>query len=444
MQVLKFGGTSVGSPQRMRQVAEIIDDGNDKIIVLSAVSGTTNKLVSLCEFLDQRFYDAAALNLERLKVEYEQFIKDFFLEDDYQEQAKGLVDQSWEIITYYLDIPYTSAHGKVILAQGELISTRLFQLYLSSIGVTAELLSALDFMRLDKDGEPNLSFLRDRLPEVLALHASETRYFITQGYICRNADSEVDNLKRGGSDYTATLIGAALDAEEIQIWTDIDGLHNNDPRVVTSTYSISQVSYREAAELAYFGAKILHPTCIIPAERANVPVRLKNTFEPKAAGTLISNSSSGRYITALAAKDGIIAIRIRSGRMLNAYGFLRRVFEVFEKYRTPIDMITTSEVSVSLTVDDDTYLKDIIHELQAFGEVQIDLEQTIICIVGDLISEQTTYTAEIFAALKAIPLRMVSYGGSKNNISLLLPKKYKKQALQTLNQHLFVEEEAVL
>ncbi len=444
MQVLKFGGTSVGSPQRMRQVAEIIDDGNDKIIVLSAVSGTTHKLVSLCELLNQRFYDAAALNLERLKVEYEQFIKDLFPQDDYQEQAKVLVDQSWEIITYYLDIRYTSAHGKVILAQGELISTRLFQLYLSSIGVTAELLSALDFMRLDEDGEPNLSFLRNRLPEVLALHSSETHYFITQGYICRNADSEVDNLKRGGSDYTATLIGAALDADEIQIWTDIDGLHNNDPRVVTSTYSISQVSYREAAELAYFGAKILHPTCIIPAERANVPVRLKNTFEPKAAGTLISNSSSGRYITALAAKDGIIAIRIRSGRMLNAYGFLRRVFEVFEKYRTPIDMITTSEVSVSLTVDDDTYLNDIIHELQSFGEVHIDLEQTIICIVGDLITEQTTYTAEIFAALKAIPLRMVSYGGSKNNISLLLPKKYKKQALQTLNQHLFVEEEAIL
>lgn len=443
MQVLKFGGTSVGSPSRMREVGDIIDDGSKKIIVLSAVSGTTNKLVQINTLLSNRSYDEAGWRLELLAGEYETFITELFSNTTYQEQARSIVGQSWDIISTYLDELYQEAHGKHILAQGELISTQLFQLYLESQDIKSALLPALDFMRLNEEGEPNIAFLSKRLPELLA-NSSEEKYYITQGYICRNSKSQVDNLQRGGSDYTATLIGAALECEEVQIWTDIDGLHNNDPRIVDTTYPIRKVSYREAAELAYFGAKILHPTCIIPAEKANVPVRLKNTFDPTASGTLISEESSGRYITALAAKDGITAIRIRSGRMMNAYGFLRKVFEVFEQYRTPIDMITTSEVSVSLTIDNNRFLNEIAYDIRQFGEVAIDEDQTIICIVGDLIQQQNIHTKEIFAALADVPIRMISYGGSKNNISILVPKNYKKMALRLLHEFLFVEEEALV
>jgi aspartate kinase len=436
MQVLKFGGTSVGSPDRMREVMDIIHDGGKKVIVLSAVSGTTNQLVAFSEALRSEEHKRATQCLAQLKEEYDLFIGQLLQKEESLKIAQSRVQQSWTLLGHMLDKPFLEEAEKTILAQGELISTLLFHLQLKEQGISSVLLPALDFMQVDEDGEPDTAFIRQHLSVLLAENPDET-YFITQGYICRNANGEVDNLKRGGSDYSATLIGAALKAAEIQIWTDIDGLHNNDPRVVHQTFPVRKVSYREAAELAYFGAKILHPTCVIPAEKENSPIRLKNTFEPTAPGTLISNESSGRKITAIAAKGGITAIRIRSGRMLNAYGFLRKVFEVFETFKTPIDMITTSEVSVSLTIDDDTHLEDILSVLTSFGEVAIDTQQTIICIVGDSLNSHTGHTKTIFAALEHIPLRMVSYGGSRNNISILLGEEYKNEALQSLHQFLF-------
>ncbi len=436
MQILKFGGTSVGTPERMKQVARIISDGEKKIIVLSAVSGTTNKLVALGQHLRQANYDQAGRELSTLQSEYEEFIRSLLKEASLREKAEVIVQRSWSSIAQVFEQPFSEESNKMILAQGELMSTQLFQLLLSEQGISSALLPALDFMRLDPQGEPELDYLQATLEDLLK-RRQDTKYFVTQGYICRNALGQIDNLKRGGSDYTATLIGAAIKADEIQIWTDIDGLHNNDPRIVEQTFPIRKVSYREAAELAYFGAKILHPTCVIPAEEQKTPIRLKNTFQPEAPGTLISDESSGRTITAIAAKDGITAIRIRSGRMLNAYGFLRKVFEVFESYNTSIDMITTSEVSVSLTIDDRTFLEPIVKALQQFGEVSIDYDQTIICIVGDALNAHSSHTKAIFAALEDLPLRMVSYGGSHNNISILLPEQYKKQALSSLDLFLF-------
>jgi aspartate kinase len=436
MQVLKFGGTSVGNPDRMRQVMDIIDDGRGKIIVLSAVSGTTNQLVELSAAIKQGQHEVASRTLAQLEQEYAIFIEQLLKGNEAREAAANIVQRSWALIAKAFDAPFFESDEKNILAQGEIISTQLFQLLLKEHGISAVLLPALDFMRIDENEEPELGFIRENLTPLLNDYP-ENSYFITQGYICRNAYGAVDNLKRGGSDYTATLIGAAVQAGEIQIWTDIDGLHNNDPRVVHQTFPIRKVSYREAAELAYFGAKILHPTCVIPAEQENTPIRLKNTFEPAAPGTLISSECSGRKITAIAAKGGITAIRIRSGRMLNAYGFLRKVFEIFETFKTPIDMITTSEVSVSLTIDDDRELENILTELRHFGEVSIDRGQTIICIVGDGLNRQSGHTKTIFAALEHIPLRMVSYGGSLNNISILLDEKDKDEALQALHQFLF-------
>ncbi len=436
MQVLKFGGTSVGTPGRMRQVSQIIDDGQGKIVVLSAVSGTTNQLLALSTELRNNNLSGAENLLENLKVEYQTFIRELLKDEGLRQKALAIVNRSWTVISNLFHTPVFDVEEKTILAQGELMSTQLFQLFLSQQGIPSILLPALDFMRIDEFGEPSLSLIREQLSLLLDLYPTDT-YFITQGYICKNVFNQVDNLKRGGSDYSATLIGAAIQAEEIQIWTDIDGLHNNDPRVVTNTFPIRKVSYREAAELAYFGAKILHPTCVIPAEQNKTPIRLKNTFRPTAPGTLISSESSGRRITAIAAKNGITAIRIRSGRMLNAYGFLRKVFEVFESYATPIDMITTSEVSVSLTIDDSTHLPNIIRELEDFGEVNIDPGHTIICIVGDELNAQSGHTKSIFAALENIPLRMVSYGGSRNNISILLEEEHKENALRLLHQHLF-------
>lgn len=431
----------MGTPERMRQVAQIIDDGEEKVIVLSAVSGTTNRLVALSEDLRQGQYGRAALTLDKLRQEYDYFIDALLHEEQNLIFARHIVGQSWSLIAELFNGPFFGSDEKNILAQGELMSTQLFQLFLKEKGVSSVLLPALDFMRIDEEGEPDLSFIREKLSGILSQYPEDT-YFITQGYICRNALGQVDNLKRGGSDYTATLIGAALKAEEIQIWTDIDGLHNNDPRVVEQTFPVRKVSYREAAELAYFGAKILHPTCVIPAEMENTPIRLKNTFRPEAPGTLISGESSGRRITAIAAKNGITAIRIRSGRMLNAYGFLRKVFEVFETFKTPIDMITTSEVSVSLTIDDDTRLDDILHALALFGDVSIDRNQSIICIVGDGLNAQSGHTKAIFAALEDIRLRMVSYGGSHNNISILLNDEDREAALRSLHQFLFNQVEA--
>lgn len=442
MLVLKFGGTSVGSPQRMREVAELIHDGRRKIVVLSAVSGTTNKLVRLAASLYEQDIPSATNQLEALRTEYTAFVADLLPAATWQAQGQQVVATALHTIEHLFAEQFGKAAENTILAQGELISTQLFQLYLHASGIPSVLLPALDFMRTDIFGEPDLEWIKDRLPFALeAVPASNC--YITQGYICRNANDEIDNLQRGGSDYTATLIGAALRAEEIQIWTDIDGLHNNDPRIVKNTQSVPLVSFREAAELAYFGAKILHPTCIIPAEEAGVPVRLLNTFIPEAPGTLITTQPSGRAVAALAAKDGICAIKIRSGRMLNAYGFLRQVFEVFEKFRTPIDMITTSEVSVSLTIDKAAHLQDIVHALSAYGEVQVDSDQTIICIVGDQVTEHSDIMHHVFAAMDQVPIRMVSYGGSNNNISLLIPSGYKAKALQSLHEALFPNPAAI-
>lgn len=437
MQVLKFGGTSVGSPERMRHVAALLEqERGAKIVVLSAVSGTTNKLVAIGTALANGKQIEAESRLQELEEEYAAFIE-ALLPGSQSSAASQVLEGAFSIIREQFAIEFRPGNEKVILAQGELISTQLFQLYLESKGQSAVLLPALDFMRTNANGEPELLYIRQQLNALLDTYESE-QLFITQGYICRNADGAIDNLQRGGSDYTATLIGAAVQADEIQIWTDIDGLHNNDPRIVEGTHPVRRVSYREAAELAYFGAKILHPTCVIPAEKENVPIRLKNTFQPEAAGTLISEQASGQNLTAIAAKDGICALKIRSGRMLNAYGFLRKVFEVFESYRTPIDMITTSEVSVSLTIDDRSQLPQILEELRAFGEVSVDEDHSIICIVGDALHEQRGTTKKIFTALEDIPIRMVSYGGSNNNISVLIATEYKQQALQCLHEELFV------
>lgn len=441
MIVMKFGGTSVGSPQRMREVAELIHDGQPKVVVLSAVAGTTNKLADLAACLRQGDQACASDRLEMLFREYLEFVSDLLPGEQWRNQGLRVLNACFLAIREQFVPGFGAREENVILAQGELISTQLFQIYLQSTGLPSVMLPALDFMRTNAQGDPDREWIGERLRVLLASAPSSICY-LTQGYICLNAAGEVDNLQRGGSDYTATLIGAALRAGEIQIWTDIDGLHDGDPRLVEGTRPVRQLSFREAAELAYFGAKILHPTCVIPAEEEGVPIRLKNTFAPEAAGTLIAREASGRTVAALAAKDGITAIRIQSGRMLNAYGFLRRVFEVFEAYRTPIDMITTSEVSVSLTIDHTEYLEDILRDLSEFVELTVDSGQTIICVVGDHLDQHTAVMREIFAALEHIPLRMVSYGGSSNNVSILVPSGYKREAMETLHLALFRKEAA--
>ncbi len=437
MVVYKFGGSSVGSPARMAQVADIVVDGRPKIIVLSAISGMTDALSSFSRLMGHGQFSTAASLLEDIRKTYSDFLAELLPEKGFIDRGQTAVKDSLEVLEKLLDEGRTDPESeKVILAQGELVSTRLFQLYLQQRNVSSRLLPALEFMRTNERGEPDLEYIQAHVSPMLEKYPDET-YFITQGFICRNARGGIDNLKRGGSDYTATLLGAALGVEEIQIWTDIDGLHNNDPRIVKNTRPVRTLSYREAAELAYFGAKILHPTCVIPAEGRDVPIRLKSTFQPEAAGTLISRTSSGSGIVAIAAKDGITAITIRSSRMLNAYGFLRRLFQVFEDYRTPIDMITTSEVAVSLTIDDDSHLNAILHDLASFGEVRAEKDQTIICLVGDQLEKRHGYAKIIFSALEEIPIRAVSYGGSDNNVSILVNKAYKQKALQSLSSQLF-------
>lgn len=442
MKVLKFGGTSLGTAERMQQVLRLAQQEAPAIIVLSAVSGTTNALQAMADRIRQGMDISSAL--DELHTFYQQYIQELLITETGRFRAMEVINSQLNQISQQADgaprpsgdIRYWALSEKIILAQGELISTQLFQLMAEEQHQSTVLLSALDFMRLRADGEPDLETLRHRLELTLEAY-STTSLFVTQGYVCRNAMGHIDNLQRGGSDYTATLIGAAISAGEIQIWTDIDGLHNNDPRMVDDTQPVRQVSYREAAELAYFGAKILHPTCVIPAERACIPLRLKNTLQPAAPGTLISAEGSGRVIAALAAKSGITAMRIQSDRMLNAYGFLRRVFEVFERHCTPVDMITTSEVSVSLTIDEVQALPVIVSELEKLGTVHIDTGQTIICLVGDQIQTSDTVLAQVTKALSGIPIRMVSFGGSQNNISLLLEEIHARAALRCLHQVLF-------
>lgn len=437
MKVMKFGGTSVGLPQRMHQVAKLITANDDpKIVVLSAVSGTTNSLVEISSLLAKNDREEAKRKIDALENHYQNFVQGLVATPSALDKAQEIVKEHFEFLNIILRISFSEALNKDILAQGELLSTKLFSVYLTEQGLDHVLLPALNFMTIDENDEPQVLMIREKLAQQLAQYPA-TKLFITQGFICRNARGEVDNLKRGGSDYTASLVAAAANASVCEIWTDISGMHNNDPRVVNKTVPIEQLSFDEAAELAYFGAKILHPASIWPAQQYNVPVKLLNTMEPHAKGTTISSEVASRGAKAVAAKDGITAIKIKSSRMLLAYGFLRKVFEVFEKYRTSIDMITTSEVAVSVTIDNDSALSSIKKELEALGSVEIDTNQTIISIVGNEIASEATLLEKVFTSLNTIGVRMVSYGGSDNNISILVPADQKKQVLQQLNSGVF-------
>ncbi|MCC9166325.1 aspartate kinase [Pontibacter harenae] len=436
MKILKFGGTSVGSAERMKAVSDLIQSEEPKIVVLSAMSGTTNALVQISEALYQNKNKEANALIDALHDKYKQVVEELYKTDEKKKQARELIDQHFESIrAYTLDL-FTIHEERAVLAQGELLSTALFQFFLEEQQIPSVLLPALNFMKIDENEEPDAEYIAQHIRKELDKYAG-TNLFITQGYICRNTFGEIDNLKRGGSDYSASLIGAAVDATEIQIWTDIDGMHNNDPRIVKDTYPIAELSFDEAAELAYFGAKILHPSSVLPAKHKNIPVKLLNTMQPDAKGTTISSETEGGAMKAVAAKDGITAVKIKSGRMLLAYGFLRSVFEVFERYKTPIDMITTSEVAVSLTIDNPKFLNEIVSELMEFGQVEVDENQTIICVVGDSIADKSGTSAKIFQSLSDIPLRMISYGGSKNNISLLIDTQDKVKALTLLNEGIF-------
>ncbi|MGF7230454.1 aspartate kinase [Arachidicoccus sp.] len=437
MKVMKFGGTSVGKPERMHQVAELVTKTKEpKIVVLSALSGTTNTLVMISEELANGNKDKAKQYIDDLEKHYHAFIQNLLKGKVVQQKAENIIKEHFEFLNIILRISFSDALNKDILAQGELMSTKLFSLYLEEIKVDHLLLPALEFMRIDANDEPDLKSIKTSLSALLKRY-SDKKIFVTQGYICKNVRGEVDNLKRGGSDYTASLIAAAIEASVCEIWTDIDGMHNNDPRIVSHTEPIQTLSFEEAAELAYFGAKILHPTCIWPAQKSHVPVKLLNTMEPDAKGTTIQDSVEAKGAKAVAAKDGIIAIKIKSSRMLLAYGFLRKVFEVFEKYRTPIDMITTSEVAISLTIDSTDHLKQIIKELEPFGTVEIDKNQSIVSIVGNCVVEQKDVLLKIFQTIHHIPIRMISYGGSLHNISFLIPGKNKNEMLQIINEGVF-------
>ena len=437
MKVMKFGGTSVGKPERMHEVAKLITrDTEKKIVVLSALSGTTNALVEIGQSAARFERDKAASQIDKLNSHYHDFILQLVKSEEFRQKALSIIKEHFEFLSIILRISFSEALNKDILAQGELLSTKLFSVYLEEKKIPHVLLPALEFMSIDEEDEPRLDQIRVRLHELLNKFPTE-QLFITQGYICRNAKGEVDNLKRGGSDYTASLVAAAIPATVCEIWTDIDGMHNNDPRIVKKTVPVEQLSFDEAAELAYFGAKILHPTCIWPAQQTNVPVKLLNTMQPSAAGTVIQKTTSTKGVKAIAAKDGIIAINIKSSRMLLAYGFLRKIFEVFEKYKTPIDMVTTSEVAVSVTIDNGLHLQHIIKELEPFGTTEVEFDQTIVSIVGNEITTTKDVLQKIFESLSNVPVRMVSYGGSKHNVSVLIPSGFRNQTLQKLNQKLF-------
>lgn len=427
----------MGSPERMKSVTSLVTaSGEPTFIVLSAMSGTTNSLVEICDYLYKKNPEGANDIINNLETKYAKHVDELYSTDEYKQATKEFLDKEFEFLRTFTKDIFTSFEEKVIVAQGEIISTNMVVNYMKEIGVKAILLNALDFMRTDKNAEPDLPYIKDKLKAEMRWNEGYQIY-MTQGFICRNAYGEIDNLLRGGSDYTASLVGAALPAEEIQIWTDIDGMHNNDPRVVDHTEAIRQLNFEEAAELAYFGAKILHPTCVQPAKYAGIPVRLKNTMEPTADGTIINNELAQGKIKAIAAKDNITAIKIKSSRMLLATGFLRKVFEIFESYQTPIDMITTSEVGVSMSIDNDTHLDHIVDELKKYGTVSVDRDMCIVCVVGDLDWGNVGFEALATDAMKDIPVRMISYGGSNYNISFLIKEADKKRALQSLSDTLF-------
>lgn len=436
MKVMKFGGTSVGSAQRMKGVASLINDGEDKIVVLSAMSGTTNSLVEICGYLANNNPEGANEVINKLENLYKKHINELYDTEDFKQQTATLVKDVFNYLRSFTKQLFTSIEERIILAQGEIISTNMVTNYLKEQGISAHLIAALDYMRTDKNGEPDAAYIKEKITDVLA-NSPKVQIYITQGFICRNINGEIDNLQRGGSDYTASLIGAAIGASEIQIWTDIDGMHNNDPRIVEGTTAVRHLHFEEAAELGYFGAKILHPTCVQPAKFANIPVKLLNTMEPQAPGTIINNDADPGAIKAVAAKENITAIKIKSSRMLLAHGFLRKVFEIFESYQTSIDMICTSEVGVSMSIDNTKHLNEIVHDLKKYGTVTIDHNMCIICVVGDMDWENIGFEARAMDAMRDIPVRMISFGGSNYNISFLIKESDKKRALQALQNKLF-------
>ena len=434
---MKFGGTSVGSPQRMKEVTSLVTKSGEPVfIVLSAMAGTTNSLVEIADYLYKKNSDGANEVINRLEAIYTKHVDELYTKEETKQKTLEFLKEEFNYLRSFTKEIFTSFEEKAIVAQGELMSTNMVVNYMQEQGYKAVLLNALDFMRTDKNAEPDPVYIKDKVNAILAENEGQQVY-VTQGFICRNAYGEIDNLQRGGSDYTASLIGAAINAEEIQIWTDIDGMHNNDPRVVDKTQPVHQLQFDEAAELAYFGAKILHPTCVQPAKYAGIPVRLLNTMDPDAEGTTISNTTEYGKIKAVAAKDNIIAIKIKSSRMLLATGFLRKVFEIFESYQTPIDMVCTSEVAVSLSIDNSSHLGEIVDELKKYGTVTVDTGMCIVCVVGDLDWSNIGFETRVMDALKTIPVRMISYGGSNYNISFLIKEEDKRRALQSLSDYLF-------
>ena len=434
---MKFGGTSVGSPNRMKNVASLItESGDPTFVVLSAMSGTTNSLIEISNYLYKKNPDGANEVINKLEKKYMQHVEELYSTDEYKEKTREFLREEFKYMRSFTKDIFTSFEEKSIVAQGEIMSTNMVLNYLQEQGIKATLLSAFDFMRTDKNAEPDAQYIKEKLTAIMTENEGYQIY-ITQGFICLNAYGEIDNLQRGGSDFTASLIGVALGAEEIQIWTDIDGMHNNDPRIVDETDAIRQLNFEEAAELAYFGAKILHPTCVQPAKYAGIPVRLKNTKDPAADGTIIDNVLRKGKIKAVAAKDNITAIKIKSSRMLLATGFLRKVFEIFETYQTPIDMVATSEVGVSMSIDNVKHLNDIVDELKKYGTVTVDSDMCIVCVVGDLDWSNLGFETLVLDAMKDIPVRMISYGGSNYNISFLIKESDKKRALQNLSDRLF-------
>ena len=437
MKVMKFGGTSVGTPQRMKEVTQLVTKSGEPVfVVLSAMSGTTNSLVEISDYLYKKNPDGANEVINKLEQKYMRHVAELYSTKEYQDQVGNFLHEEFNYLRSFTKELFTSFEEKSIVAQGEVMSTNMVVNYMKEQGINATLLNALDFMRTDKNAEPDPVYIKEKL-NALIDQKQGVQVYITQGFICRNAYGEIDNLQRGGSDYTASLIGAALNAEEIQIWTDIDGMHNNDPRVVDKTQPVHQLHFEEAAELAYFGAKILHPTCVQPAKYAGIPVRLLNTMAPEAEGTTISNATEYGKIKAVAAKDNITAIKIKSSRMLLATGFLRKVFEIFESYQTPIDMVCTSEVGVSMSIDNSAHLGEIMDELKKYGTVTVDTSMCIICVVGDLDWSNIGFETKVMDAMKDIPVRMISYGGSNYNISFLIREEDKKRALQNLSDQLF-------
>lgn len=436
MKVMKFGGTSVGSAERIKNVAKLVTGKGCNVVVLSAMSGTTNTLVEISDYLYKGNAAGALETINALEMKYNSTIDQLFDDEEFRQKAIVEVRGCFNYMRQFVKPDFTEVDEKEILSQGELMSTAMMNIYLHMNGYNSEVLPALEYVRTDAKDEPDMPYIKQRLAALMAKYPDVDLY-ITEGYICRNHRGEVDNLHRGGSDYTASLIGAAVEAEEIQIWTDIDGMHNNDPRFVDGTRPVEHLHFEEAAELAYFGAKILHPTCVLPAKLNNIPVRLLNTLQPEARGTLIDNNPSKGEIKAVAAKDNITAIKIKSARMLLAYDFYLNVFKVFDKYKTPVDMIVTSEVGVSVTIDNDKNLDAIVDELMKFSTVTVDKDMVIVCVVGDLEWRNCGFETLALEAFKEIPVRMISYGGSNYNISFLVHKEDKLRALKSLSEHLF-------